>query len=71
VRGLAARPVPFHIQSRGVITQFVRDRIRAKVDRSRIFYVALGLLDPTLDVRELLIRALGERIVASTITSAG
>ncbi len=58
------RPVPFRIQSRDVITEFVRSKIDAdELERSRIFYVALGLLEPDLDVRELLIRVLGEQIV--------
>ncbi|HJL19656.1 MAG TPA: hypothetical protein RMH99_28595, partial [Sandaracinaceae bacterium LLY-WYZ-13_1] len=58
------RPVPFRIQSRDVITQFVRDQMDAEeLERARIFYVALGLLDPDLDVQDLLIRVLGEQIV--------
>jgi hypothetical protein len=65
VRGLRfARPVPFRIQSRDVITQFVRDQIEdEELERSRVFYVALGLLDPALDIRDLLVRVLGEQIV--------
>jgi len=65
IRGLTfARPVPFRIQSRDVITGFVRDQIDAEeLERARIFYVALGLLDPDLDIQDLLIRVLGEQIV--------
>ncbi|MEC7522592.1 MAG: hypothetical protein VYE22_22075 [Myxococcota bacterium] len=59
-----ARPVPFRIQGRDVITQFVRDQIDAEeLERARVFYVAIGLLAPDLDIHELLIRVLGEQIV--------
>lgn len=58
------RPVPFRIQSREVITQFVRDQIDpAELERSRVFYMALGLLAPDLDVEDMLVRVLGEQIV--------
>ena len=58
------RPVPFRIQSREVITQFVRDKIdEDDLERARVFYVALGLLAPDLDIRDLLVRVLGEQIV--------
>lgn len=58
------RPVPFRVQSREVITEFVRDKIdEDELERARIFYVALGLLAPDLDIRDLLIRVLGEQIV--------
>ncbi len=58
------RPVPFRIQDRDVITQFVRDQIDAEeLERARVFYVALGLLDPGLDVGALLVNVLGEQIV--------
>lgn len=65
IRGLRfSHPVPFRIQSRDVITQFVRDQMDAEeLERSRIFYVALGLLEPELDVQDLLVRVLGEQIV--------
>ncbi|MGF1465762.1 MAG: hypothetical protein ACFCGT_06480 [Sandaracinaceae bacterium] len=65
IRGLTfARPVPVRIQSRDVITRFVRDQIDAdELEEARILYVALGLLDPDLDVGELLVRVLGEQIV--------
>ena len=65
IRGLRfVRPVPFRIQSRDVITDFVRSKIDAEeLERSRVFYVALGLLDPDLDIHELLVRVLGEQIV--------
>lgn len=57
-------PVPFRVQNRDVITQFVRDQIDAEdLERARVFYVALGLLPPDLDIQELLIRVLGEQIV--------
>ena len=59
-----ARPVPFRIQGRDVITQFVRVPIDAEeLERARVFYVAIGLLAPDLDIHELLIRVLGEQIV--------
>lgn len=56
--------VPFRVQSREVITQFVRDQIDAEeMERARVFYVALGLLPEDLDISELLVRVLGEQIV--------
>jgi hypothetical protein len=59
-----ARPVPFRIQDRDVITQFVRDQIEEdELERARVFYVALGLLDAGLDIHDLLVRVLGEQIV--------
>ncbi|MFK7991523.1 MAG: hypothetical protein AB8I08_36240 [Sandaracinaceae bacterium] len=59
-----AQPVPFRIQSREVITQFVRDQMEPEeLERARIFYVALGLLDPELDIEALLVEVLGEQIV--------
>lgn len=58
------RPVPFRVQSREVITQFVRDQIEAEeLERARVFYVALGLIAPDLDVGALLVNVLGEQIV--------
>lgn len=65
IRGLTfSRAVPFRIQSRDVITEFVRDQIDAEeLERARTLYVALGLLEPDLDVEELLVRVLGEQIV--------
>lgn len=58
------RPVPFRIQNREVITEFVRSKLEPEeLERSRVFYVALGLLDPSVDVQDLLIRVLGEQIV--------
>ncbi|MEQ9652806.1 MAG: hypothetical protein RLO52_45280 [Sandaracinaceae bacterium] len=58
------RPVPFRIQDRDVITQFVRDQIDAEeLERARVFYVSIGLLVTALDIHDLLIRVLGEQIV--------
>ncbi|MCC6873359.1 MAG: hypothetical protein IT378_03545 [Sandaracinaceae bacterium] len=58
------RPVPVRVQSREVITDFVREKIDVEeLEHARVFYVALGLLPPDLDVRELLIRVLGEQII--------
>lgn len=66
------RPVPFRIQSREVITEFVRSKIDAEeLERSRVFYVALGLLAPDLDIYELLVRVLGEQIVGYYDPSRG
>ena len=65
LRGLTfARPVPFRVQSRAVITAFVREQTDAEeLEQARVFYVALGLLDPDLDVHALIVRVLGEQIV--------
>lgn len=58
------RPVPFRIQTREVITQFVREKIDAEaLERARFVYVALGLIEPDLDVEQLLVGVLGEQIV--------
>ncbi|MBX3271791.1 MAG: hypothetical protein KF729_16100 [Sandaracinaceae bacterium] len=59
-----ASEVPFRVQDREVITQFVREQIDAEeLERARIFYVAIGLLEPDLAVDELIVRVLGEQIV--------
>lgn len=65
VRGLRfVRDVPVRIQTRTEITAFVHDAIEAdELERARIFYVALGLLDPDLDIEALLLRVMGEQIV--------
>jgi len=56
--------VPIRVQDRATITQFVREQIDAEdLERARIFYVAIGLLDPDLAVDEILVRVLGEQIV--------
>ncbi|MCA9604800.1 MAG: hypothetical protein KC619_04370, partial [Myxococcales bacterium] len=56
--------VPFRVQDRPTITQFVRDQIDAEdLERARVFYVAVGLLPPDLAVDELIVRVLGEQIV--------
>lgn len=68
------RPVPFRIQSREVITEFVRSKVDEDLDElenARVFYVALGLLEPELDIRDLLIRVLGEQIVGYYDTDRG
>lgn len=59
-----ASDVPFRVQDRETITQFVRDQIDAEdLERARVFYVAIGLLAPDLAVDELIVRVLGEQIV--------
>ncbi len=59
-----ASDVPFRVQDRETITQFVRDQIEAEdLERARVFYVAIGLLAPDLAVDELIVRVLGEQIV--------
>ncbi len=65
IRGLRfEREVPIRVQDRDVITQFVRDQIdEEELERSRVFYVAVGLLPPDLDIAELIVRVLGEQIV--------
>ncbi len=57
------RPVPVRVQSRADITAFVRSRIdEQELEDARIFYVALGLLAPEVDVRALVIDVMGEQI---------
>jgi hypothetical protein len=58
------RAVPLRIQTRAQITSFVRGALdRDELERARIFYAALGLLDPSLDIERLLVGLLGEQIV--------
>lgn len=65
VRGLRfVRDVPVLVQTRTEITAFVSQSIEEdELERARIFYVALGLLEPDLDVEALLLRVMGEQIV--------
>ena len=65
VRGLRfLRPVPTRIQTRAEITEFVRAHIdRDELEQARVFYLALGLLPPTLDVHGMLLSVMGEQIV--------
>jgi hypothetical protein len=65
IRGLTfAEPVSFRIQDRETITGFVRAELEEEdLAQARDLYVAIGLLDPDVDVRELLVAVLGEQIV--------
>lgn len=65
LRGLTfVREVPFRVQDRDVITQFVQDEMEDdELERARALYVAIGLLPPDLDIHALLVRVLGEQIV--------
>ncbi len=65
VRGLAFRqPVPVLVEDRTRITSYVESQIEDdELDRARVVYTALGLLEPGLDVRALLLRLMGEQVV--------
>lgn len=65
IRGLRfLRPVPTRVQSQSDIVAFVRARIeREDLERARIFYVALGLLPPDLDVERMILALMGEQVV--------
>lgn len=65
IRGLRfERDVPVLVQDPTAIMAYVETQIDAKeLERSRMVYVALGLLSPKLDVRSLLLRLMGEQIV--------
>jgi hypothetical protein len=65
VRGLKfVRPVPVVIQDREAITAHIESEIEdSDLERARTVYTALGLLDPDLDIKSLLLRVLGEQIL--------
>jgi hypothetical protein len=65
VRGLRfVRDVPVLVQDTDAIMGYVDSQIEAEeLERARVVYTALGLLDPKLDVRGLLLRLMGEQIV--------
>jgi hypothetical protein len=65
VRGLRfARAVPVLVQDTDAITAYVDSQIEAEeLEKARVVYTALGLLDRQLDVRTLLLRLMGEQIV--------
>lgn len=65
VRGLTFQaPVAVEVESRQTITQrFLSDFDEEALEHARLAYVALGLLDPELDLRGLLARVLGEQVV--------
>jgi hypothetical protein len=65
VRGLRfVRDVPVLVQDTDAIMGYVDSQIEAdELERARVVYTALGLLDPELDVRALLLRLMGEQIV--------
>jgi hypothetical protein len=65
VRGLRfLSPVPTRVQSQDDIVAFVRAHIdREELEHARVFYVALGLLPPDLDVERMILAVMGEQIV--------
>lgn len=65
VRGLRfAQPVPVLIEDRERITSYVESQIEEEeLERAQVVYTALGLLEPDLDVRSLLLRLMGEQVV--------
>ncbi len=65
IRGLRfIRPVPTRVQSEADIVEFVRSHLdREALEQARIFYVALGLLEPSLDIEPMMLSVMGEQIV--------
>lgn len=65
VRGLRfAREVPVLVQDAEAIMGYVDGQIEVdEIERAKLVYSALGLLDPQLDIRALLLRLMGEQIV--------
>ncbi len=65
IRGLRfSHDVPVRVQSAEDIVDFVRSQIDdEELEHARVFYVAIGLLPPDLDVRALLLRVMGEQVV--------
>lgn len=65
VRGLRfLRPVPVVIQDREAITAHIESEIKENdIERARAVYTALGLLNPDLDIKSLLLSVLGEQIL--------
>lgn len=65
IRGLRfVRPVPTRVQSEADIVEFVRSHLdRDALEHARVFYVALGLLAPELDVERMMLAVMGEQIV--------
>jgi hypothetical protein len=65
IRGLRfLLPVPTRVQTQDDIVAFVRSRIdREQLEHARLFYVALGLLAPDLDVERMILAVMGEQIV--------
>ena len=65
VRGLQfQRQVPVLVQDSQAIAGYVDGQIKeGELERSRMIYTALGLLPAELDVRDLLLRLMGEQIV--------
>jgi hypothetical protein len=65
IRGLRfVRPVPTRVQSETDIVEFVRSHLdRDELEHARVFYVALGLLTPELDVERMMLSVMGEQIV--------
>jgi len=65
VRGLAfERPVDVAIQDRDQIVEHLTEQIiEEDLAKARVVYVALGLLPPDIDLRDVLERVLGEQVV--------
>ncbi|UJR81085.1 hypothetical protein [Sandaracinus amylolyticus] len=66
------RPVPTRVQTQDDIVAFVRAHIeRDELEHARVFYVALGLLAPDLDVERMILAVMGEQIVGYYDPEAG
>lgn len=58
------RPVPVRVQSQQDIVAFMHGRIEEReLAEARHLYVALGLLEPDVDVRALVVGVMGEQVV--------
>jgi len=64
IRGLNfIKPVPVFIQDRTAITAYMESQINDEdLEHTQLIYTALGLLDPGVDLKELLLRVLEEQI---------
>ncbi len=65
------RDVPVRVQTRAEITAFINTQVDdAELAEAATFYVAIGLLDPSVDVRALLLSVMGEQIIGLYDTDA-
>jgi len=65
------RDVPVRVQTRAEITEFINTQVDdAELAEASTFYIAIGLLDPSVDVRALLLSVMGEQIIGLYDTDA-
>jgi hypothetical protein len=72
LRGLRfERDVPVRVQTRAEITAFINTQVEEdELAEAATFYVAIGLLDASVDVRALLLSVMGEQIIGLYDTDA-